>query len=91
MNAVKNNFSETKIIFYFPFSILIKMDEKRLLQHIIERYEIQKQQLSELAVNTDFIRVIMKAFENEADFPREEMKQFPISVILAYLQKTSRN
>lgn len=88
MSAVKNNFSETKIIFYFPFSILIKMDEKRLLQHIIERYEIQKQQLSELAVNTDFIRVIMKAFENEADFPREEMKQFPISVILDYLQKT---
>lgn len=64
------------------------MDDKRLLQQIIERYELQKQQLSELNVNTDFVRVILKAFENEGDFPLEEMKQFPISVLLDYLQKT---
>ncbi|HEY0261986.1 MAG TPA: hemerythrin domain-containing protein [Chitinophagales bacterium] len=64
------------------------MDDKRLFQQIIERYELQKQQLSELEVNKDFVRVILKAFENEAAFPREEMQQFPISVILDYLQKT---
>ena len=64
------------------------MDDKRLFQQIIERYELQKQQLNELDVNADFVRVILKAFENEAEFPREEMKQFPISVILDYMQKT---
>lgn len=64
------------------------MDDKRLLQQIIERYELQKQQLNELDVNAEFIRVILRAFENEAEFPHKEMKQFPISVILDYLQKT---
>lgn len=64
------------------------MDDKRLFQQILERYELQKQQLSELNVNTDFVRVILKAFENEAAFPHAEIKQFPIPVILDYLQKT---
>lgn len=67
------------------------------IQHILARYEVRNVQLvhhltemNDLQVNQQFLQTLLKMFEDDTYFPKAELAQHSLEVILDYIQRTHR-
>jgi len=67
------------------------------LQHILARYEVRNVQLvhhltemNDLQVDQQFIQTLLKMFEDDSCFPKEELEKHSLEIILDYIQRTHR-
>jgi len=69
-------------------------DWQRTISLMAERYGIDRQidfnqdSLTKQGINADFFTQIIDIFDSESDLPIEQLKSFPLPVILDYLLKT---
>jgi len=67
------------------------------IQQILARYEVRNVQLvhhltemNDLQVNQQFLQTLLKMFEDDTCFPKTELEQHSLEVILDYIQRTHR-
>jgi regulator of cell morphogenesis and NO signaling len=73
------------------------MNQFNPIQQILARYEVRNVQLvhhltemTDLQVNQPFLQTLLKMFEDDTCFPKDELEQHSLEVILDYIQRTHR-